>query len=78
MWTLNVCRKFLTKHVLHFSHVDFLQALRIDLGPMLGDTGLWALKNYVTYQTEKGNDEKKRKARVAIDLLSNFLEHGFD
>jgi hypothetical protein len=29
---------------LRFSHVDFKQALAMDLGPILGDTGLWTLK----------------------------------
>ena len=27
---------------------------------------------------EKGNDEKKKKARCAIDLISDYLENGFD
>lgn len=78
IWMINVLRKYLTKNVLHFDQSDFLQAVRIDLGPLLGDAGLWALKNYSTYQAEKGNDEKKRKARVAMELISNYLENGFD
>ena len=64
--------------MLHFNHQDFLTALRVDLGPLLGETGLWALKNYQVRQIEKGNDEGKRKARVAMDLITNYLENGFD
>lgn len=45
---------------------------------MLGDTGLWALKNYLSSQTLKANDEKKKMARTAIDLVSKYLETGFD
>lgn len=52
--------------------------MRTDLGPLLGDTGLWALKNYQIYQTTKGNDEKKKMARNAIDLITKYLETGFD
>jgi len=46
IWMLGVLTKYLVKQVLNFSHTDFLTALRVDLGPILGETGLWALKNY--------------------------------
>ena len=57
---LGVLLKYLVRQVLHFNHQDFLTALRVDLGPLLGETGLWALKNYQVRQIEKGNDEGKR------------------
>jgi hypothetical protein len=63
---------------MRFDHKDFMRAMRTDLGPILGDTGVWALKNYLTLQTVKGNDEKKKIARNAIDLLSKYLETGYD
>lgn len=78
IWMIGVLMKYMLKHVLHFSHSDFLQAMRIDLGPLLGDTGLWALKNYQSYQGEKGNEDKKKKARVCIELITNYLENGLD
>lgn len=68
---------YLTK-VLHFNHDDFLTAFKVDLAPLLGETGLWALKNYELRQADKGNDEKKKRARVGYDLISEFLEHGYD
>ena len=37
-----------------------MRALKIDLGPILGDTGIWALNNYKQAQTQKGNQEKKK------------------
>jgi hypothetical protein len=43
---VGVLTKYFVKQVLHFSHVDFLTALRVDLGPVLGETGLWALRTY--------------------------------
>lgn len=64
--------------MLRFDHKDFLRAIAIDLGPILGDTGLWALKNYQQYHTAKGNDEKKKLARCAIDLLTKYLDTGLD
>jgi hypothetical protein len=70
--------KYFLNKVMHFDHNDFLTAFKVDLGPLLGDTGLWALKNYETRMSEKGKDEKKKKARVAIDLITEFLDHGFD
>lgn len=46
IWMIGVLAKYMIKSVLHFNHSDFISALRVDLGPILGETGLWALKNY--------------------------------
>ena len=46
-----------------------MKAFKEDLGPLLGDTGLWALKNYLNKQSERGNEEKKKMTRTATDLL---------
>jgi len=43
---VGVLVKYFVKNVLHFNHTDFITALRVDLGPVLGETGLWAFKNY--------------------------------
>ena len=58
--------------------VDFTRAMKTDMGPLLGDTGLWALQNYLNHQTLKRNDEKKKIARAAIDLVTKYLESGTD
>ena len=78
IWMIGVLVKYLLTQVLHFSHTDFMTAVRVDLGPLLGDTGLWALKTYQDRQAEKGNDDKKKRARTAIDLITKYLESGFD
>ena len=70
--------KYYLYKVLHFNHDDFLTAFKVDLAPLLGETGLWALKNYEIRQSDKGNEEKKKRARVGYDLIQEFLEHGFD
>ncbi len=44
------------------NHLDFLKAMKIDLGPLLGDVGVWSLTTYLTKQKTKGNDEKKKMA----------------
>ena len=46
IWMIGVLIKYFLKQVLHFDHKDFMTALRVDLGPLLGDTGIWALKTY--------------------------------
>jgi len=48
---IGVLLKYFVKYVMHFDHLDFLRAIRTDLGPLLGDTGLWALKNYLNKHT---------------------------
>jgi len=78
IWMIGVLTQYFVKCVMRFDHKDFVRAIKTDLGPLLGDTGLWALKNYQTYQTMKGNDEKKKIARNAVDLITKYLETGLD
>ena len=78
IWMVGVLVKYFVSQVLRFDHKDFLRAIKTDVGPLLGDTGLWALKNYQMRQTQKGNEEKKRMARTAIDLVTKYLETGLD
>ena len=75
---VGVLVKYFVSQVLRFDHKDFVRAIKTDVGPLLGDTGLWALKNYQMSQTQKGNEEKKRMARNAIDLVTKYLETGLD
>ena len=44
IWMLGIQTQYMLNSVLRFSHKDFLKALRVDLGPVLGDTGMWSLK----------------------------------
>lgn len=44
IWMLGVNLQYLLNSVLRFDHKDFLKAIKIDLGPLLGHTGLWALR----------------------------------
>jgi len=46
IWMIGVLVKYFVNQVLRFDHTDFIRAISIDLGPILGDTGIWALKNY--------------------------------
>ena len=78
IWLIGVLVKYFLRTVLHFSHEDFLTSLQVDLGPILGETGLWVLRNYEQRMGDRGLAEKKKRARVAIELISDFLEHGLD
>lgn len=44
IWLVGVLMQYFLTSVLRMDHKDFLKALRIDLGPVLGDLGLWILK----------------------------------
>lgn len=76
IWLIGVLVKHFLRKVLHFSHEDFMTSLQVDLGPILGETGLWVLRNYELRMSDRGFDEKKKRARVAIDLISDWLENG--
>lgn len=48
IWLIGVLAKYFIFTVLRFDHADFLKAMKLDLGPILGDTGVWSLTNYLT------------------------------
>lgn len=42
-WIVAVLLKFFIKKALHFNHVDFMKTMKEDMGPVLGEIGLWVL-----------------------------------
>jgi hypothetical protein len=59
---VGVLKKYFLDSVLRFSHADFLKAMKLDLGPLLGDVGIWVMTNYANRMKERGKDEKRKKA----------------
>ena len=53
--------QYLFDQVIRFSHEDFLTALRVDLGPVLGDLGLWSIKTLQDQAKERGDTDMKKK-----------------
>jgi len=78
IWMVGVLRKYFTNFVLHFSHSDFMRAMKQDLGPLLGDVGLWVLTNHASRMKEKGKTEKRQRAQICADIVKSYLENGFD
>ena len=78
IWMIGVLVRYFVKKALHFDHADFIKAIKEDIHPLLGETGIWAITNYSNTQKEKGKTEKKKQAQVAIDLLANYNEHRLD
>ena len=52
IWMLGVNLQYLIHSVLRFDHKDFIKAIKIDLGPLLGHTGLWTLRQLSNYAKE--------------------------
>lgn len=52
--------------------------MKVDLGVVLGDMGLWALKCKQDQAKENKNMELKKKLQVIIDLVEKYMETGFD
>ena len=44
IWLVGVLVTYFYRQVIRFDHKDFMRAMNIDLGPVLGDLGLWVLK----------------------------------
>jgi hypothetical protein len=53
--------RYMIDKVLRFNHSDFLKAMRIDLGPILGDLGAWVAKCHLDKAKEAGDNETKKK-----------------
>lgn len=77
-WLIGVQMHYVLDKVLRYSHSDFLKAFRTDLGPILGNTGIWALKRLGTMAKESGDAELRKKVNVATELIEKFLENGFE
>lgn len=43
IWLPGVLLKYMVNSVLHFSKLDFIKALKYDLGPILGEVGLFMI-----------------------------------
>jgi hypothetical protein len=43
---IGVMRKYFISTVLRYSHSDFMKAMKLDLGPLLGEVGIWVMTNY--------------------------------
>jgi len=78
IWMVGVLSKYFVNQVLMFDHADFVKAVKMDLEPLLGDMGLWVLGNYAQRQQEKGKQEKRRMALVAVEIVKKYTESGFD
>jgi|TARA_B110000285_G_C14846889_1_gene478049 hypothetical protein len=66
---MGVLAEYAINQVLHFSHNDFLMAMRADLTPLLGNTGLWVVRNYRVRYAEEGDDDKKKRAMVVLEII---------
>lgn len=75
---MGVLTKYFVKKVLHFNHSDFVRAIKLDIGPLLGDTGIWVLTQYANKLKEKNKVEKKKKVMLCIEIIKNYLENGLD
>lgn len=64
--------------VLRYNHTDFIKAIKIDLGPVLGDLGLWVLKCMKDQAKTNKQDDLKKKIQVVIDIVEKYLESGLD
>jgi len=78
IWMMGVQLNYLIDTCLRFSHADFMKALKLDLGPILGDLGLWSLKCLQDQAKENGENELKKKYAAAHEIVEKYLENGFD
>ena len=69
IWMPGVLIKYLVEKVLKFNHTDFMKTLKLDLGPILGDVGLFIIESYKNQAKHNQNAELEDKYAVAKDLI---------
>ena len=78
IWMVGVQINYFIHSVLRYNHTDFIKAVKIDLGPVLGDLGLWILKQMKDQAKQNKQDDLKKKIQVVIDIVEKYLETGLD
>jgi hypothetical protein len=68
----------MASQAIRFSHKDFLKSLILDLGPILGDLGLWSLKCLQDVAKEKKDNDLKKRYAVCLEIVEKYLENGTD
>ena len=54
-----------------------MKAMKFDLGPILGDLGLWCLKDLLDNAKQRKDPDTKKKIQVCFDIIENYLADGF-
>ena len=47
--------------ILRFNHIDFIKAIKSDVGIILGSLGMWAIKCHIDLAKEKADKETKKQ-----------------
>ena len=78
IWMVGVQMQYMLDNVLRFNHVDFIKAIKLDLGPILGDIGLWSCTYLLEQAKLEKNTDLKKKLAVCLELLEKYMESGLD
>lgn len=78
IWMVGVQLEFMASQAIRFSHKDFVKSLILDLGPILGDLGLWSLKCLQDVAKEKKDNDLKKRLQVCLEIVEKYLENGLD
>ena len=60
--------------VLHFNHEDFLTALRIDLNPLLSNTGLWMAQRFAARSKLVDDADGRKRAQIVCDIIEKHMD----
>ena len=75
---LGVTLNYFLHTVLRYDHKDFIKAMKIDVGVILGYTGLWALRCLSNHAKEVKDTELKKKVAVATEIIEKYMESSLD
>lgn len=51
--------------------------MKFDLGPVLGDLGLWCLKDLLDNAKQRKDPEMKKKIQIVFDIVEKYISDGF-
>ena len=55
-----------------------MNALNVDLGPIMGDIGIWVCQQLIDFCKTKGDNDMKKKYMVCKEILEKYLEDKLD
>jgi hypothetical protein len=60
--------------VLHFNHEDFLTTLKIDVLPLLSNTGLWMAKRFASRSKMEGDADGRKRATTVAEIIEKVMD----
>ena len=78
LYLIGVNIEYFLNSAIRYDHKDFCKAIKEDLGPILGNVGMWVAKNLREQAKEQKDEDLKKKLQIIHDIIEKYVENGMD